>query len=343
MQKSIKVIILGLMILILSSCVENREPKIPQFNNGMKKNKDWNNYNIYAKANNQPILDFVATTLKYKKREKILNFDNFLPTDGKLKIVTKFHNCKVGDLYEYKFYMPDGRLYYYEYYTQKKNYKKFTTSRTLYINGVPPSTIQGLWKVKIFMNNKYVTTKEFSIGDKNKTYQKANPNIVIGVFPFLDNEKMSTWKHGKLMSNYLNWEILNNNSNIKVIPTTLILKNLSNVSIDYETFESFIKEDITSNDSMILNLANKFKMNYIILGKVVSAWNMGYQETKVNTMIINVAKKKIINQKEINTIFTRSDFNIATSQKSQGIHPQRLEVYKKVYSELEKEIKVLFK
>jgi hypothetical protein len=217
MKQSIKVIILGLMVLILDGCVKDRQPKIPQFNSGMKKNKEWSDYNIYAKANNQPILDFIATTLKYKKNEKILSFDNFLVTDSKLKIVTKFHNCKVGDLYEYKFYMPDGRLYHYEYHIQKKNYTKFTTSRTFFINGVPPSTIQGVWKVKIFMNNKYITTKEFSIGDKNKSYQKANTNITIGVFPFLDNKRMSTWKHGKLMPNYLNWEILNKNKNIKTI------------------------------------------------------------------------------------------------------------------------------
>ena len=343
MQKSIKIIILGLIVLILGGCVENRQPLIPQFNSGMKINKDWTDYNTKAKANNEPILDFVATTLKYKKNEKMLNFDNFLPTDKKLKVVTKYHNCKVGDVYGYKFYMPDGRLYHYEYYIQKKNYTKFTTSRTLYIDDVPPSKIQGIWKVKIFMNNKYVTTKEFSIGDKNKTYKQVNPKTIIGVFPFLDNKKMSTWKHAKLMPNYLNWEILNNNQKIKTIPTKLILKNLPNISIDYDSFESFINNDLKSDNSILLNLANTFDMDYIILGKVVSSWSGGYQNTKVNTIIIDVLKKTIINEKEINKTFTRSNFNIVTNQDSQGIHPHRLEVYKKVYSELEKEIQGLSK
>jgi hypothetical protein len=34
---------------------------------------------------------------------------------------------------------------------------------------------------------------------------------------------------------------------------------------------------------------------------------------------------------------------MATRQNSKGIHPMRLEVYKKVYSELEKEIQALSK
>jgi hypothetical protein len=329
---------LGLIVLILSGCVEDRQPKTPQFNSGMEKNKEWHDYNKYAKANNQPILDFVATTLKYQPKGKILNYNEFLTKDSRVEVMTKWHNCKSGDLIELKFYMPDGRLYHYEYGKMKKDYSKYTWGRRIYVDGVSPSVIQGEWKVKIFMNNKYVTTKEFSIGNKNKIYKKSNPNITVGVFPFLDNKKMSTWKHGRLMPNYLTWEILNNNSNIKTIPTKLIFKNLSNISIDYETFETFIGEDINSNHSMILNLANKFKMDYIILGKVISAWSMGYQKTKVNTIIIDVSKKKIINEKEINKTFTRSNFNIATSQRSQGIHPQRLEVYKTIYSELEKEI-----
>jgi len=343
MHNSVKVILLGLMVLILGGCVEDRQPNTPQFNSGIEKTKEWNDYNKYAKENDQPILDFVATTLKYQPKGKILNYNEFQVNDPRVEVMTKWHNCKSTDVFEHKFYMPDGRLYHYEYYKQKKDYSKFTLGQRIYIENVFPSLIQGKWSVDIFMNNKKVVRKEFYIGDKNITYSKANPNKTIGVFPFLDNQKMSTWKHAKSLSQYISWAILYNNINTKVVPPRLILKNLPNVSIEYDTFESFINEDLKSEDSILLKLANKFKMDYIIIAKIQSAWAASSQDTKVNSLIIDVSNKTIINKKETSYSLYRSDFNIVTQQDSQGIHPQRLKIYKKVYSELEEEIQTLSK
>ncbi len=344
MQKSIKVILLGLIILILSGCVQDRQPKAPQFNSGMKKTKEWIDYNKYAKENNQPILDFVGTTLKFKfKSGKVLNYDHFLPTDPKVVIETKWHNCKISDLYEFKFYMPDGRLYHYEKFSPEKDNDKWTLGRRIYVENVFPAKIQGTWKVEVIANGKTAVIKKFTIGE-NKQYTKANPNVTVGIFPFWDNQKMSSWKHGWLLGKYLAWATLYNNKNIKVIPSQLILKDISNPNLDYDTFEETIKEDLKNDNEIILPLAKKYNMDYIILGKVLSGYFGGMSvDTTVTTYIVDVKQRKIIDTIETKSSLYRGDFNIATNQRSQGIHPQRLDIYKKVFEDLKTKIQTLSK
>lgn len=343
MQKSIKIIILGLMVLILGGCVEDRQPKIPQFNSGMKKTKEWNDYNKYAKEKNQPILDFAVTTLKYKfKKGKVLNYDNFLTTDPKVTIQTKWHNCKISDLYEFKFYMPDGRLYHYEKFTPKIDNTKWTIGRKMYIANVFPEQIQGTWKVEVIANGKTSIIKEFTIGI-NKEYKQSKPNTTIGFFPYWDNQKMSSWKHGSIIGQYISWATLYNNKNIKSIPPKLILKDLANAHLDYDTFESIINEDLQDNNGVILTVAKKYNMDYAVLGKVISNLGSSSLDTKVNTYIIDISKKKIIDTQETTYSLYRSDFNIVTTQKSQGIHPHRLSIYKKVYEELNNKIQAFSK
>lgn len=253
------------MVLILGGCLEDRQPKTPQFNSGMKKTKEWNDYNKYAKENNQPILDFAATTLKYKfNKGKILNYDNFLTTDPRITIETKWHNCKISDLYEFKFYMPDGRLYHYKKFSPHKNTTKWTIGRRMFIANVFPEQIQGTWKVEVIANGKTALIKKFIIGT-NKKYKQAKTNTTIGFFPYLDNQKMSTWKHGMILGEYISWATLYNNKNIKSIPPELILKNLVNANLDYDTFESMIKKDLKDNDGVILTVAKKYKMDYVVL------------------------------------------------------------------------------
>lgn len=341
MRNSIKIILAGLIILVLGGCVENREPKIPQFNSGMKKNLEWENYNIYAKENNQPILDFVATTLKYKfNRGKVLNYDNFLTTDPTITIQTQWHNCKISDLYEFKFYMPDGRLYHYEKFAPERDNTKWTIGRKMYLKSLFPAQIQGVWKVEVIANGKTSVIKDFTIGI-NKEYKLSTPNTTIGFFPYWDNQKVSNWKHGNIIGQYISWASMYNNKNIKSIPPKLILKDLANVNLDYNTFEISVKEDLEDNNGVILTVAKKHNMDYAVLGKVLSSWGNTSHDTIVTTYIIDIKKKKIIDIQKTNYNFYPTDFNAMTQQKLQGIHPQRLLIYKNVYSKLNNKIQSL--
>ena len=335
MIKSIKYISLGLMGLLLSGCVETRQPTVKQFNTGMKKSQEWKDYNKYANENKQPVLDYAATTLKYqfKSGKVALNYDTFLSTEPKVVIQTKWHNVKSSDIYEFKFYMPDGRLYHYEKFSPKKDYAKYTVGRKMYISDVMTDAINGKWKVEVIANEKHVIYKDFIIGNNNQPTQ-VKTNTTIGVFPYLDDREMSSWKHGGIIAKYISWKTLINNSNVKVIPSQLIKKDLPNVEITYKTFEDFIDNDLQDEDSIILSLAKKYNMDYILLGKVLSAWGSSTQDTTVNTYIISVKDKKIIDEEKTTASLYRSDFNIATSQNSQGIHPQRITVYKEIYSKL---------
>jgi len=344
MQKSIKVILLGLIVLILGGCVQDRQPKAPRFNSGMKQTKEWIDYNKYAKENNQPILDFVATTLKYKfKSGKVLNYDHFLPTDPKVAIETKWHNCKVSDIYEFKFFMPDGRLYHYGSFKPKNSNVKWTIWNSMFIKNVFPEKIQGTWKVEVIANGKIAVIKKFTIGE-NKQYAKANTNVTVGIFPYLDNKKMSSWKHGMILGEYIGWATLYNNKDIQVIPPKLISKDISNSNLDYDSFEDIIKKDLKDDNGIILPLAKKYNMNYIILGKVLSGWFGGMTlDTTVTTYIVDVKQRKIIDTIKTKYRLYRDDFNIATQYRVQGIHPHRLYIYKKVFEDLKTKIQTLSK
>jgi len=330
-------IFLGLSILLFfSGCIQQRQPKIPQYNTGMKKTKKWLEYNKWAKNNNAPILDFAATTLKYKFRtgSRVLNYDFFTKDDIRVVIETKWHNCKVSDIYEFKFYMPDGRLFNYEYFIPKKQYKKWTIGRKIFIKDIYNPNMNGKWKVEIYANNKLAAIKYFVI-EKDVQIKQANPKINIAIFPYLDNQRLSSWKHRISLPSYLSWNLLLNNKNINIIPVKLIDRNLENLEITYDTFEEYVKNDLNSNESIIKKLLNKYKIDYIVLGKVLSGYFGGISyDTTVTNYIIDVKKRKIVKKFIVKHSFYRSDFNIVTRQKAPGIHPMKIEVYEKVYKKL---------
>ena len=344
LKRSLKsFILLGIVFFVLSGCGEVRQPKVAQFNSGVAKTKSWENYNKYAKENNQVSLDFVATTLKCDFKKKVLSYDNFLITDPMVTLQTKWHNCKPSDLMEFKFYMPDGRLYHYSKFEMKKVYKKYSLCRSIFIKNLPPSRIQGVWKVDIFANGKFVMSKKFSIGDKNKSYKKAKTNLTIGILPFIDDAEMSTWKHYRGITNYLTYSILENYKSVKVISPWLLFKDLPNVAIDYKGFKKYILEDLSSSDSILLGLAKKYSLDYVLLGRTQSYWYNSSHNTKVDIYIVDAKEGKIID--EISSVgrLYRSDWNIASQQRVRGMHPKRLKVYEEIFEDFDIKFKSILK
>jgi len=337
-----KLFVLGFFMLVLSGCAESRQPKVTQFNSGIEKSKEWNEYNTYAKSNDKPILNFAATTLEYKFKGGVLSYDDFLPEDPQVTIQTKWDNTKVSDKFEFEFYMPDGRLYEYGYFKMKKVFDKYTIGSNMYIRGLFPAKIQGKWKVKVFANEKFVMSKEFTIGIA-KAYNKAETNLKIGVFPYIDDSKMSTWKHGISLSKYISWAILDGNKNVEIATTYQLRQDLGNPNITYENFKKFLDEDLTLEDSIILGAAKKHSLDYIVLGRVQSYWQSGSSNTKADTYIIDVAKKQIIDTISTTGRLGRSDYGFAHQNKVKGFHPNRIKVYKQIYKELDKKIQAIAK
>lgn len=334
-RNSFKLLIISLVVLLLSGCAGDRQPKVKQFNSGIEKSKEWLDYNKYAKKSEAPVLDFAATTLKYKFNEgKVFSYDNFSVDDPQVTIQTKWHNCKVNDLYEFKFYMPDGRLYHYDYFKMKKVHSKYTLGKSMYIKGLYPATIQGKWKVEVIANSKLVMQKEFYIGDSDKMYKKANTEKKVGVFPFLDDSKMSTWKHSLSLSGYIAWSILDKKKTIQVVLPKQVMLDLANINVDYESFENQIKEDLASSDSALLEVARKHSLDYMILGRVQSYWQNGSSSTKTDIFKVDVSTKKIISSETSTGRLNRSDFNIGNTSRVLGMHPNRIKVYKQILKDI---------
>lgn len=333
MKKTILYIISIMMLsFVMTGCVQDREPQIEQFNTGMNKTAEWEEYNKYAMKNKQPVLDFAATTLKYKfNKGKVYNYDHFNKDDIEVVIQTKWHNCNPADLYEFKFYMPDGRLYSYEYHVPKETNTKWTIGRKMNIKDMPAAQLDGLWNVKTYVNGKYVFTKEFTIGT-NKQYATAKPNKTIGFTPFIDNE-MAKWKHGIFLPQYLGFTTVFN-TDYNVIPIHMIFRNLENVNVDYELFESFINEELAKPNNVLTKVIDEFKLDYIVTGTSSSLWGNSSLNNVMKCFIIDVKNKQIIDTIETKVSLSQTDFNIATNRNVQGYHPHRLKIYNQVSEDL---------
>jgi hypothetical protein len=344
-MKQIYIVGVFIFILLFSGCSGNREASIPQYNTGMKKSQEWKEYNSYANEKKQPILDFAATTILYKSGEKgVTNYDNFLLNDPRITIQTKWHNCNPSDLFEFKFYLPDNRLADYQYFNPKINNTKWTIGKHMYLKNMPTRDIQGKWSVKVYVNGKYVITKYFNVGIENKktqNYKKNKELIKVTFFPYWNDEN-STWNHNKSAPRYTSLSSLRDNPNISIIPPYLVLKELGNPQFDYKRFKSQLIEDLKDADGTILSVMKKLQSDYIILGRVTSAWGMtGTQDTVFDTYIIDVKKKTIIDSIKTNVSLYRSDYNIGMRQKVKGMHPLRIKIYKELYKDLAAKINQL--
>ena len=230
--------------------------------------------------------------------------------------------------------MPDGRLYEYRYSKIKKAYDKYTVGRSMYVRGLFPATIQGEWKVKVFANKKFVMSKEFTIGNSKK-YTLAKTDTKIGVFPYIDDKKMSTWKHGISLSKYISWAILDSYKNVEIATAYQLRQDLGNPNITYENFKKFIDEDLTLSDSIVLSAAKKHSLDYIILGKVQSYWQNDRSNTRVDTFIIDVKKRQIVDEISSLGQLGRSDYGTAYQNRVKGFHPNRIKIYKQIYKNID--------
>lgn len=306
--KGFKYLLTLLVGFILVGCAGSREPIVPQANSGMEQTQEWLQYNENAKKNNQPILDFIATSMKKPpKNGKTLNYDNFNAEDKKIYIITKWHNLKKDNLLEIKVYQPDGRLSYYGKQNYKFNTNKWVTWNNIRVKHNYTAKNIGTWKADIYMNGKKAVSKKFNIGTAQEV-QKVTTNKTIGVFPFYDSE-MSKWKFGYGSSYYIANGILYHNKNISIIPNNLIRKDLLIPNTTYKDFDSYIQNDLNSNNSIIIELAKKHNMDYVVLGKIEATASRTL-DTEFVTYVVSVKDKKIIAQEKVTDKITRSQAHI---------------------------------
>jgi len=235
---------------------------------------------------------------------KTENKDYFSINDIKIYLTTKWEKGKFQDNYEYKIFMPDGRIYQYESFTQKDNFKNFSLSFPFYIKNLFPELLEGKWYLEVYANKKLLAKKEFFIGDKNKQYDSTIPNIKIAILPFEQNKQNSTWKHQELLSKYLKWSLLYHHKNIEIIHKQSKYKNA----------------------------------NYIISGKISSKWNKNTQDTHILTKIQNNKTKEIINTTNTNHSLAWFEFIKTKKKGTTQLDNQKLKIYKKVYTNISKQI-----
>lgn len=316
------------IMFIITGC-GTREPKTPQHLTGMEKNAEWKQYNEYAEKNDFPVLDFMATTIMYKFGDgAVPNYEFFPVTDPRVTIQTKWHNSKITDDYEFKFYMPDGRLFVYQYMKPKKAENKWTIGRNIFLQGMPTEEIQGKWTVEVYANKKYVTKKSFIIGMDQKV-AKVTPKLKIAFSPYWNSED-STWSHSRDTPVYLSSALLRDNKNISIVPATVFLREVGNPQFDFKNFDEQLKSDLNDSAGLIPAVIKKIDADYLIGGKVKSTWTGENQETIYTTYIIDAKKGKIIDTIETKHYLGRSLINV----KSKGMHPSRIKVYKALYEDI---------
>ena len=326
-----------ILITLLIGCISGKQSTT----SGLvviEKTPDWIEYNKFALENHQPILDFIATTpKKYKKLHKVTPCEQFSPSDRNVIVVTRWHNCNIVDKYEFKFYMPDGRLYRYTNFIPKKKYEKWTVTSFLPVKRLFPAQIQGKWSVEVLVNGHHVVTKEFYIGDRNLQVPQANTNLTVGVIPYWDDMEKSRFKHGMHIAQYISWAILNDYKNVNIIPPKMLLEKIPIPNVDYNSFEEFIKNDLQLEDSIVDHLVRQYHLNYIICGKVQSNISSDFVYTKVHTYIIDTKKKDIVFSNLTNHHLYRSDFMTSNDKRY-----FKVKIDKYIYSKIADKLHTLF-
>ena len=158
-----------LIVIIMTGCSQNRDPKIVKSSSESLINSDLNVYNNYAQENDKPIVDLVRLTVSKPIIRNIVKDRKTIKTeDVKIYFYSKLYDLEIGDVCEVKLYKPDGKLF--GQINSKYSYKngKLSLHKAFLVENYLMSKFKGKWKYELYIKGKKVTSNDFILGnDKN--------------------------------------------------------------------------------------------------------------------------------------------------------------------------------
>lgn len=171
--------ILLLIVIMMTGCSQNRDPKTAQLTSASQINSDLNAYNQYAQENDKPIVDLVKLTIsKPIVRNIVKNQETIKTEDVKIYFYSKLYDLEIGDVCEVKVYKPDGKLF--AQINNKYSFKsgKWTIHKTFLVEDYLTSKFKGKWKYELYIKNKKVTSNNFILGNYKKIEKEESKSTI---------------------------------------------------------------------------------------------------------------------------------------------------------------------
>lgn len=277
--------------LLFSGCTsQNNLPIYPT--TGSEFTEIWKQYESYAKENNKPQLDFISTSKVFDKNKSMPSeySDNFTNNDDEIYIFAKLSNVYGTPLSTIEVYEPSGQLYnrYKTQYTY--NTGKWNIYTSFQIKDYPAEELNGIWKVKILLDNKLAYIKEFTINSTMLPHKINTPYQNIGVLPFWDSEKNKR-KHSLELANFIARKLIASTTSKITIPT-ILQSEFSSPMTNYESFPEYLEKDLKSERSQLLKVAKKYNLDIIITGRTFDD-GIIRKDKGVDVYVIDVKNKEV--------------------------------------------------
>lgn len=289
---------------------------------------EWKEYNRQAAINGAPLLRYIVTSKEIvRTRPSKPNYiqNTFSPKNDRLFIFTKWTNVIGKPKYAIRIYDPRGIKLLERERVYPFSTKKWNTWDALYVKGWAAERLPGKWRAEIYMNDVFVTKKEFIIGSKTHHYnQKVEKEnlLTIGVFPFLDSDKTNR-KHAGRMPLYIAQMLTIDFEDYRVIMPYQFWNYTLMPSAEYNDFKEFLAHEISLSESGWNEVISSHKLDFVITGKVYDPATTDEE----NEAIIYVIDTKNKNVRTIKTRFTPTQY--------EWTHSKLLRTfYKNVYSKV---------
>jgi hypothetical protein len=221
--------------------------------------------------------------------------DNFLLDDNKVVIYTKWKTVNASDEYKLNIIDPRGRLFQTWKLKAREARKTWRWWYKLYIKNAPASKLPGKWYVQIYMNDKFVTKKNFIIGQSNISYEKHtlkkdSPSIM--VTPFLSKGKKDG-TYGFSIPILIAQNLRVEYPGLKIVDPHVVSEELASPP-KYEKPSDYIKKALVSE--LTHSLVKKYNVKMIITGYYKNPGKYD-KRVKYSVFIIDTESKEI--KKEI--------------------------------------------
>lgn len=131
---------------------------------GSVQTKEWQEFNARSQTDNQPRLTYAvlcADITDGNPRNIVSGFD---PSESMAYLYAKWDNVDTGSKYRIEWYDPRGILYDTGEMSYGYSSRQWNTWGYIYVRSVA-TRLPGIWKVKLYMNDRLALAKEVPVGD----------------------------------------------------------------------------------------------------------------------------------------------------------------------------------
>lgn len=234
---------------------------------GVPMTPDWVAYNKTAEQEKRPTLDYFVTCENVVAFNAVGIKEIFSKSDEAVFVFTKWSNAVGGDVYRVEVYNERGAMIYIWQSVYSYNTSKWELKSRIYVRDTAIRDMPGRYNVKIYMNDKHVTTQYFTIDHEGGANKIEKYNKTVCFTPFFIKFGSA---EGISLPTYIAQKFILDHPNIKVIlPEAFYRQTGMQKPSDDVELDSFLPQFFNSQN--ILDYTNKNKIDYYIVGLGINA------------------------------------------------------------------------